>query len=293
MPGSLPDAVADLPVIDVLDPLGIALAERRGAVLAAPPGAGKTTVVPLWLLDQDWLGDQRIVMLEPRRLATRAAAHRIASLISEPVGGIVGYQTRDERRIGRATRIEIVTEGVLTRRLQHDPELPGVGIVIFDEVHERNLPTDLGLALALDARAALRPDLRVLAMSATPDSAPLARLLGDQVHGPVPIVESDGRQHPVDVRSLPVAKGMRIEQAVTEAIVTALRQDDGDVLVFLPGIGEIRRVAVAAVRAACTTSSTSVRWQEPCRWPSRTLRWNPRHRGDGGWCSAPTSPSRR
>ena len=242
MLGSLPDAVADLPVIDVLDRLGAALAERNGGVLVAPPGAGKTTVVPLWLLEQEWLGPRRIVILEPRRLATRAAAHRMASLIGEPVGGIVGYQTRDERRIGRSTRIEVVTEGVLTRRLQHDPELPGVGIVIFDEVHERNLPTDLGLALALDARAALRPDLRILAMSATPDSAQLANVLGNDIDGPVPIVQSDGRQHAVDVRSLPLAKGMRIEPAVAEAIVTALRQDDGDVLVFLPGVGEIRRV---------------------------------------------------
>ena len=222
--------------------LGVALGDRNGAVLVAPPGAGKTTVVPLWLLEQHVAGHRRVVMLEPRRLATRAAAHRMASLIGEPVGGIVGYQTRDERRIGRSTRIEVVTEGVLTRRLQHDPELPGVGIVIFDEVHERNLPTDLGLALALDARAALRPDLRILAMSATPDSAQLARVLGNDADGPVPIVQSDGRQHPVDIRSLPLAKGMRIEPAVAEAIVTALRQDDGDVLVFLPGVGEIRRV---------------------------------------------------
>jgi ATP-dependent helicase HrpB len=242
MPGSLPDAVADLPVLDVLDALGAALADRKGAVLVAPPGAGKTTVVPLWLLDQAWLGNQRVVMLEPRRLATRAAAQRMASLIGEPVGGIVGYQTRDERRIGRSTRIEVLTEGVLTRRLQHDAELPGVGIVIFDEVHERNLPTDLGLALALDARAALRPDLRVLAMSATPDSAQLARVMGNERHGAVPIIASDGRQHPVDIRSLPLAKGTRVDTAVADAIVTALRQDDGDVLVFLPGVGEIRRV---------------------------------------------------
>lgn len=243
MPGWLPDAVADLPVVDVLDHLGDALADRTGAVLVAPPGAGKTTVVPLWLLEQEWLGDQRVVVLEPRRLATRAAAHRMASLLDEPVGGLVGYQTRDERRIGRATRIEVVTEGVLTRRLQHSPDLPGVGVVIFDEVHERNLPTDLGLALALDARAALRPDLRILAMSATPDSERLAGVLGDVDRGPVPIVRSDGREHPVEIRSLPIAKGRRVEQAVADAVVDAIRQDPGDVLVFLPGIGEIGRVA--------------------------------------------------
>ena len=236
----IPPSVTDLPVVATLDELGLALAARRAAVLVAAPGAGKTTVVPLWLLDQPWLGDRRIVMLEPRRLATRAAAQRMASLLGEPVGRTVGYQTRDERHIGEHTRIEVVTEGVLTRRLQHDPELPGVGIVIFDEVHERNLPTDIGLALALDVRAALRPDLRLLAMSATPDTRKLVDLLGDGV--PAPVIESAGREYPVEIRSLPMTKGVRIEQAVTEAVLTALRDETGDVLVFLPGIGEIRRV---------------------------------------------------
>ncbi len=236
----IPASVADLPVVATLDALGIALADERAAVLVAAPGAGKTTVVPLWLLDQPWMNGRRVVMLEPRRLATRAAARRMASLLGEPVGLTVGYQTRDERHIGEHTRIEVVTEGVLTRRLQHDPELPGVGIVIFDEVHERNLPTDIGLALALDVRAALRPDLRILAMSATPDTRKLVHLLGD--HQPAPVIESEGREHPVDIRSLPLAKGVRIEQAVTEAVLTALRDETGDLLVFLPGIGEIRRV---------------------------------------------------
>jgi ATP-dependent helicase HrpB len=236
----IPPAVADLPVVETLAALGIALDERSAAVLVAAPGAGKTTVVPLWLLDQPWLGDRRIVMLEPRRLATRAAAQRMAALLGEPVGRTVGYQTRDERHIGEHTRIEVVTEGVLTRRLQHDPELPGVGIVIFDEVHERNLPTDLGLALALDVRATLRPDLRLLAMSATPDTRRLVDLLG--LDAPAPVIESAGREHPVDVRSLPPGKGVRIEQATADAVLTALRDEPGDVLVFLPGIGEIRRV---------------------------------------------------
>lgn len=236
----VPRSVADLPVVTVLDQLGAALAGGSGAVLVAAPGAGKTTIVPLWLLDQPWLEGRRVVMLEPRRLATRAAAQRMAALLGERPGETVGYQTRDERVIGSSTRIEVVTEGVLTRRLQHDPELPGVGIVIFDEVHERNLPTDLGLAFALDARAALRPDLRLLAMSATPDTPQLAALLGGGV--PVPVIASEGREHPVDIRSLPVGKGVRIEQAVTEAVLTAIRDEPGDVLVFLPGIGEIRRV---------------------------------------------------
>ncbi|MGD9996615.1 MAG: ATP-dependent helicase HrpB [Ilumatobacteraceae bacterium] len=241
MPGPIPDQVADLPIVDVLDELGRVLHDRHSAVVVAPPGAGKTTVVPLWMLAQPWLSGQRIVVLEPRRLATRAAAQRMSGLLGEPVGGVVGYQTRDERRISRSTRIEVVTEGVLTRRLQHDPELPGVGVVVFDEVHERNLPTDLGLALALDARRVLRPDLRVLAMSATPETGPLIALLGDGI-GPAPVVSSDGRQHPVDIRSLPVPKGTRIEQAVADAVVLAARDETGDVLVFLPGIGEIRRV---------------------------------------------------
>ncbi|MCB0999587.1 MAG: ATP-dependent helicase HrpB [Acidimicrobiales bacterium] len=236
----VPPAVADLPVVDTLAPLGAALRDRRAAVLVAAPGAGKTTVVPLWLLDQPWLSG-RIVMLEPRRLATRAAAQRMATLLGEPVGRTVGYQTRDERRIGAHTRVEVVTEGVLTRRLQHDPELPGVGVIVFDEVHERNLPTDLGLALALDVRATLRPDLRLLAMSATPDTPRLVHLLGDG-DGPAPVVESEGREHPVEIRSLPLHKGVRLEAAVAEAVLTALRAEPGDVLVFLPGIGEIRRV---------------------------------------------------
>lgn len=239
-PAGVPDAVRDLPVVDVLDELGFALDLHRSALLVAAPGAGKTTVVPLWALHQDWLGSQRIVMLEPRRLATRAAAQRMASLLGEPVGATVGYQTRDERRIGPTTRIEVVTEGVLTRRLQNDQELPGVGLVVFDEVHERNLPTDLGLALALDVRAALRPDLRLLAMSATPDTR-IASLIGTDGL-PAPIVRSAGREYPVEIRSLPMTKGARLEVAVTDAIITALRDADGDVLVFLPGIGEIRRV---------------------------------------------------
>jgi ATP-dependent helicase HrpB len=139
-----PIEIPDLPVVEAIPDVRQALAERRCAVLVAPPGAGKTTVVPLALLDEPWLDARRIVMLEPRRLATRAAARRMAETTRTEVGGLVGYQTRDERHIGAATRIEVVTEGVLTRRLQNDPELPGVGLVIFDEVHERNLTTDLG-----------------------------------------------------------------------------------------------------------------------------------------------------
>lgn len=209
-------------------------------MLVAPPGAGKSTLLPLRLLDLDWLADRRIVMLEPRRLAARATARRLSSLVGDEPGGLVGYQTRDERRIGPTTRLEVVTEGILTRRLQSDPELPGVGLVIFDEVHERNLPTDLGLALTLDTRRTLRPDLRVLAMSATADAAPLARLLDD-----APVIESAGRQFPVDVRWAPPSKQQRLVDSVAATVIRALRECDGDVLVFLPGIGEIGRVESA------------------------------------------------
>lgn len=179
-------------------------------------------------------------MLEPRRLAARAAARRLASLIGQEPGELVGYQTRDERQIGPNTRIEVVTEGILTRRLQNDPELPGVGLVIFDEVHERNLPTDIGLALCLDARKNLRPDLRVLAMSATADTHRFAKLLGDAE--PAPIISSVGRQHPVDIIWAPAGKQQRLDEAVTAVTIRALQENIGDILVFLPGIGEINRV---------------------------------------------------
>jgi ATP-dependent helicase HrpB len=227
----------DLPVVETFPELLRSLTESGSAVLVAPPGAGKTTLVPLALLDEPWLAGRKIVVLEPRRLATRAAARRMADLLGGSVGDIVGYQTRDERSIGSTTRVEVVTEGILTRRLQSDPELPGVGLVIFDEVHERNLPTDLGLALALDARATIRPDLRLLAMSATPDTDALARVLGD-----APVISSEGRMYPVDLRWLPRDRKERIEPATVRAVLQALRDEPGDVLVFLPGIGEIRRV---------------------------------------------------
>lgn len=240
----------DLPVVEALDALRTELRDRGRAVLVAPPGAGKTTVVPLALLDEPWLAGGRIVMLEPRRLATRAAARRMASTTSSSVGELIGYQTRDERRIGAGARIEVVTEGVLTRRLQHDPELPGVGLVIFDEVHERNLPTDLGLALTLDVVATIRPDLRVLAMSATPDTDRLAALLDATV------IESQGRSFDVEVYWAPRPPtraprrrqgAERVEPAVVSAVLRALREQPGDLLVFLPGVGEIRRTEAQLV----------------------------------------------
>lgn len=228
----------DLPVLDALPAVLAALADHGSAILVAPPGAGKTTLAPLVLINEPWLAGHRIVMLEPRRLATRAAAQRMASLLGEQVGETVGYQTRDERHIGPRTRIEVVTEGVLTRRLQNDPSLEGYGLVIFDEVHERNLPTDVGLALLLDARTSLRPDLRVLAMSATPDTKGLLRVLGNDT----PVASSDGRMHPVDIVWAPMGKQDRVQEATAALVQRALREQTGDILVFLPGIGEIRRV---------------------------------------------------
>lgn len=208
--------------------------------------------MPLLLADAAWLDGRRIVVLEPRRLAARAAARRLAALIGEEPGGLVGFQTRDERRIGPTTRIEIVTEGILTRRLQSEPDLPGVGLVVFDEVHERNLPTDLGLALVLDCRRTLVPDLRLLAMSATADAERFSRALDD-----APVVRSDGRQFPVDIRWAPVppaarsgkgarrpapGRAPRVEEPIADLVMRALREETGDILVFLPGIGEITRV---------------------------------------------------
>jgi ATP-dependent helicase HrpB len=240
----LTPTLPELPVTETIPGVRAALAAARQAVLVAPPGAGKTTVVPLALVDEPWLAGRRIVMLEPRRLATRAAARRMAALLGERVGATVGYQTRDERHIGAATRVEVVTEGILTRRLQSDPELPGVGLVIFDEVHERNLPTDLGLALTLDVIATIRPDLRVLAMSATPDTTALLRVLPD-----AEVLSSEGRMHPVDIRWMPRQPGERVEPATAAAVERALRDEVGDVLVFLPGIGEITRTESLLDRA--------------------------------------------
>jgi ATP-dependent helicase HrpB len=239
---SLPAAAAGLPVTGSLAELRSALAGAGHAVLQAPPGAGKTTVVPLALLEEPWLAGRRIVMLEPRRLATRAAARRMAALRRERVGDTVGYRTRDDRAVGPATRIEVVTEGILTRRLQRDPGLEGVGLVIFDEFHERSLQADLGLALAVDARRHLRPDLRLLVMSATLDGERVAGLLG--AGAPAPVVTSESRSHPVDVRWAPRRPREHLEPAVVAAVGRALRdEDEGDVLVFLPGAADIRRVA--------------------------------------------------
>src|SRR5919199_1745879 len=198
-----------LPIEPVLPDLREALRARSAAVLQAPPGAGKTTRVPLALLDEPWLAGRRIVMLEPRRLAARAAARRMARLLGEEVGATVGYRVRLDTRVGPRTRVEVVTEGILTRFLQSDPTLEGIGLVIFDEFHERSLHADLGLALALETRAVLREDLRILVMSATLDGAAVAALLGD-----APVITSEGRSYPVETRYVPRRPGARVESAV-------------------------------------------------------------------------------
>ena len=228
----------NLPVRDALPPLRAALGRVGAAVLQAPPGAGKTTLVPLELLAEPWLAGRRIIMLEPRRLAARAAARRMASLLGEPVGRTVGYRVRFDSRVSDVTRIEVVTEGVLTRQRLADPALETAGLLIFDEFHERSLPADLGLALALETRAVLRPELRLLVMSATLDGAPVGALLDGG-----PVITSEGRLFEVETRYRPRPAGQRLDAAVASVIAEALEQEDGDVLGFLPGAGEINRTA--------------------------------------------------
>ena len=226
-----------LPIDEALPRLLAALAAGPYAVLVAPPGAGKTTRVPLALLDASWRGDGKIVMLEPRRLAARAAARRMAQSLDDEVGGVVGYRVRLDAKVSRRTRIEVVTEGVFTRMILDDPELTGVAAVLFDEFHERSLDADLGLALALDA-AALRDDLRVLVMSATIDGARVAELLDG-----APVVVSEGRAFPVETIWRDRDPLQRIEDQVTSLVLEALRAQPGSALVFLPGQAEIGRVA--------------------------------------------------
>ncbi|WP_424971158.1 ATP-dependent helicase HrpB [Dinoroseobacter sp. S76] len=231
-------AADPLPIDEALPDLLAAMAGEGAAVLQAPPGAGKTTRVPLALLEAGAEG--RIILLEPRRLAARAAAERMAATLGEPVGQTVGYRMRGASKTSAQTRIEVVTEGILTRWLQADPELPGIGTVIFDEFHERSLNADLGLALCLEVRAALRDDLQLLVMSATLDAAPVAALMGD-----VPVITSAGRSYPVTSVHLdrPLPKTMRFPNAVADLTRKALAEAAGSALVFLPGEGEIRQVA--------------------------------------------------
>lgn len=225
-----------LPIDAVLDDLSRTLETHNAAVLVAPPGAGKTTRVPLALLDAPWAKGKKIIVLEPRRIAARASADRMAKSLGERAGETVGYRVRFGSKISRATRIEVVTEGIFTRQILDDPELSGVAAILFDEFHERSLDADMGLALARDAQLGLREDLRILVMSATLDGARVAKLLGE-----APVVESEGRAFAVETRYLGRKADAPIERQMAEAIASALRADSGSVLAFLPGAAEIRR----------------------------------------------------
>lgn len=234
----MPDKLPHYPVSDVLADIGAALENGVSAVLSAPPGAGKTTIVPLYLLDAGWRKDGKIVLLEPRRLAARAAANRMASLLGEKTGETVGYRMRLDSRVSARTRIEVVTEGVFARMILDDPELKGVSLVIFDEFHERSLDADFGLALALDVQRALRGDLRILVMSATLDTARIAELMGS-----APVIESLGRAFPIDIRYQDRDSSQPIEDVMARVIGEQHRAETGSILAFLPGQREIIRTA--------------------------------------------------
>ena len=226
-----------LPIDALLPDIRRQLASHAALVIQAPPGAGKTTRVPLALMDEPWMRSQKLVMLEPRRLAARAAARRMASELGEEPGGRVGYRVRLDTRVGPATRIEVVTEGVLTRLLQDDPSLSGYAAVLFDEFHERSLQTDLALALCLESQAALRPELKLVVMSATLDAAPVAKLLGE-----APVLTSEGRLFPVETRYFPPREREPLLPQVQLVVERALAEEQGSILVFLPGTGEIRKL---------------------------------------------------
>ncbi len=236
-PGAMPATLA-LPIDEAIAPLRAALRTRSAAVLVAPPGAGKTTRVPLALLNERWTGGRKLVLLEPRRLAARAAAERMATTLNERVGETVGLRARFDTAVSAKTRIEVVTEGVFTRMVLDDPSLDGIAAVLFDEFHERSLDADLGLALALDVAGALRPDLCILVMSATLDGARVARLLDGAA-----MIESQGRAFPVETRYVGRDPAKRVEEAVAEAVLNAVRSELGSILAFLPGQSEILRVA--------------------------------------------------
>ncbi len=283
-----------LPIDEALGPLSVALRAGGNAVVVAPPGAGKSTVVPLALLEEPWARAKRIVMLEPRRLATRAVAERMAATLGERAGETVGYRMRLETRVGKHTRVEVVTEGVFTRLLQSDPALEGVAAVLFDEYHERSLHADVGLAFVLDAQRHLAPDLRVLAMSATIDGARVATLLGG-----APVIESLGRMFPVEVRyvgkGLPALPGgpELVDAIVARAVHRALAESSAICSCSCPAPARS-----AAWSGGCAKNSRSAPTSTCCRSTaslrpaSRTQRSRRRVRGAARSCSQPTSRRR-
>lgn len=246
MPSHLILPPTGLPIEEVVGSVRAALAGGSSAVLVAAPGAGKTTVVPLRLADEAWLAGSRIVVLQPRRVVARASARRMAALVGQEVGATVGYRTGEDRRVGPVTRIEVVTEGIMTRRVQSDPELAGIGMVVFDEFHERHLESDLGLALCLDVQRSLRPDLRLLVMSATVDAGGVAAVLAGPGAPAAPVITSRGRLHPVEIRWQPPPAARPVVDTVAGVVRAALADHPGgDVLAFLPGVAEINRVSRA------------------------------------------------
>jgi ATP-dependent helicase HrpB len=264
-----------LPINEALPALEEALAQRNRVLLEAPPGAGKSTIVPLALLDSAWLGERKILMLEPRRLAARAVAHRMAQLLGESIGKTVGFRTRLETRVSRETRVEVITEGILTRMLQADSELAGIGCVIFDEFHERSLNADLGLALCIESQESLREDLRLLVTSATLDLEPLARLL-DQA----PIVTAKGRSFQVDTHYVARRTEVPLELQTTQVLRGALERHDGDILCFLPGAAEIRRVERALADSAAERGARVLPLYGDLTGPAQDAALAPAPRGE-------------
>jgi ATP-dependent helicase HrpB len=262
---------AAFPIDELLPRIRASLAAHPRLVLEAPPGAGKTTQVPPALLDEPWLAGRKIVMLEPRRVAARAAAQFMAKQRGEDVGGTVGYRIRFENRVSAATRIEVVTEGILTRLIQDDPTLEGIGALLFDEFHERHLSADLGLALALDVQAALREDLRIVVMSATLDGERLAAFLD------APRLSSAGRSYPVTVAHFAARREEKLEHQVKRAIEHALATHPGDVLAFLPGQREIARTdaALAAGEIARRADVLQLHGELPVEQQARVLQPDP------------------